>query len=109
MPRSVEAPGILDAVLSFVPPRFKDMTSQFVSSVTEPLTAASTAGFQKVQSLPAFVAGRRGAQDALSDLPKPHCVAAAVIDVLGAFLVMLCFLIVTGMIWLQHPDVTGNF
>lgn len=63
--------------------RFKEMTSSFVSLEEEALPAAARAGFQTVQSLAAFVAGRRGATAALSDLPLPATVAAAAAAALG--------------------------
>ncbi len=60
------------------------MTTAFVSTHDDAVAAAKWAGFLSAQPLSQLVAGRSGAQEALSDLPHPHAVAAAAADLLSA-------------------------
>lgn len=64
--------------------RYKEMTTTFVSNSKHAVEEAKRVGFQTAQSLAQLVAGRRGAQDALSDLPHPQTGAVAAAELLSA-------------------------
>lgn len=66
--------------------RYQEMTTTFVSNSEHAVEEARRVGFQTVQSLAQLVAGRRGAQDALSDLPNPQTAADAAAELLSAHL-----------------------
>mmetsp|Transcript_21239 Transcript_21239/g.63938 ORF Transcript_21239/g.63938 Transcript_21239/m.63938 type:complete len:423 (-) Transcript_21239:224-1492(-) len=63
--------------------RYKEMTTTFVSNSKHAVEEAKRVGFQTAQSLAQLVAGRRGAQDALSDLPHPQTGAVAAAELLN--------------------------